>query len=53
MSRVVDGQFVTITTNRFSEDLLAYLGNSVREVQRMSLEEIFVANVMHHREQRG
>jgi hypothetical protein len=25
----------------------------VREVQRMSLEEIFVANVMHHREVRG
>ena len=53
VSRVVDGQFVTLTTNRFSQDLLAFLGNSVRQVQRMSLEEIFVANVMHHRELRG
>ncbi len=53
VSRVVDGQFVTLTTNRFSQDLLAFLGASVREVHRMSLEEIFVANVMHHREMRG
>ena len=53
VSRVEDGQFVTLTTNRYSEDLLAFLGNGVRQVQRMSLEEIFVANVMHHRELRG
>ncbi|HEU4779312.1 MAG TPA: ABC transporter ATP-binding protein [Steroidobacteraceae bacterium] len=53
VSRVDDGQFVTITTNRYSEDLLAFLGNGVRQVQRMSLEEIFVANVMYHRELRG
>jgi ABC-2 type transport system ATP-binding protein len=53
ISRVVDGQFVTITTNRFSKDLISFLGSGVREVQRMSLEEIFVANVMHHREVRG
>jgi ABC-2 type transport system ATP-binding protein len=53
VNRVVDGQFVTLTTNRFSPDLLAFLGPAVREVQRMSLEEIFVANVMHHRELRG
>ena len=53
VSRVVDGQFVTLTTNRFSPDLLAFLGSGVREVQRMSLEEIFVANVLHHREARG
>ena len=53
VSRVDDGQFVTLTTNRYSEDLLAYLGDRVRQVQRMSLEEIFVANVMHHRELRG
>jgi ABC-2 type transport system ATP-binding protein len=53
VSRVDDGQFVTITTNRFSDDLLKFLGNGVRQVQRMSLEEIFVANVMHHRETRG
>jgi ABC-2 type transport system ATP-binding protein len=53
VSRVVDGQFVTLTTNSFSDGLLALLGNSVRDVQRMSLEEIFVANVFHHREARG
>lgn len=53
VSRVVDGQFVTLTTNHFSQDLLAFLGGNVREVHRMSLEEIFVANVMHHREIRG
>jgi ABC-2 type transport system ATP-binding protein len=53
VSRIVDGQFVTITTNHFSDDLVARLGGMVREVHRMSLEEIFVANVMHHREARG
>jgi ABC-2 type transport system ATP-binding protein len=53
VSRVVDGQFVTLTTNCFTDDLLARLGSAVREVHRMSLEEIFVANVMHHREARG
>ena len=53
VSRVSDGQFVTLTTDRFSPDTLARLGGLVREVHRMSLEEIFVANVMHHREARG
>jgi ABC-2 type transport system ATP-binding protein len=53
VSRIVDGQFTTLTTNCFSDELLACLGGSVREVQRMSLEEIFVANVMHHRKARG
>lgn len=49
VSSVVDGHFVTLTTNHFSESLLEPLGDSVLEVQRMSLEEIFVANVMFHR----
>jgi ABC-2 type transport system ATP-binding protein len=53
VSRVTDGQFVTLTTNHFRAEALAGLGNTVREVHRMSLEEIFVANVMHHREARG
>jgi ABC-2 type transport system ATP-binding protein len=53
VSRVVDGQFITLTTNGFSDGLVTLLGNSVRDVQRMSLEEIFVANVFHHREARG
>ncbi|AKC87836.1 ABC transporter ATP-binding protein [Pseudoxanthomonas suwonensis] len=48
-----DGHFHTLTTNRFDERQLAQLGPAVRHVQRMSLEEIFVANVMHHREARG
>jgi len=53
VSSVVDGQFATLTTHGFSDGMLALLGSAVREVQRMSLEEIFVANVMHHREARG
>jgi ABC-2 type transport system ATP-binding protein len=53
VGRTVDGQFVTLTTNQFSGVFAALLGSHVREVQRMNLEEIFVANVMHHREVRG
>jgi ABC-2 type transport system ATP-binding protein len=53
VGRSVDGQFVTLTINRYSEELLAPFGAHVREIQRMNLEEIFVANVMHHREVRG
>jgi ABC-2 type transport system ATP-binding protein len=53
VGRVTDGQFVTLTTDHFADDTIARLGAMVREVHRMSLEEIFVANVMHHREQRG
>ena len=45
-----EGRFRTLTTNRFDGAQLALLGDVVRGVQRMSLEEIFVANVMHHRE---
>jgi ABC-2 type transport system ATP-binding protein len=48
-----DGRFVVLTTNQFSEGLLALIGAHVTNVQRMTLEEIFVANVMHHREGRG
>jgi ABC-2 type transport system ATP-binding protein len=53
VGRVIDGQFVTLTTDHFTDDTLARLGTTVRRVHRMSLEEIFVANVMHHREARG
>jgi ABC-2 type transport system ATP-binding protein len=54
VARVSDGQFHTLTTNDFSDDQIAQLGQGgqVRNVQRMNLEEIFVANVMHHRETR-
>jgi ABC-2 type transport system ATP-binding protein len=50
VGRASDGHFHTLTTNHFSEAQIATLGGAVRHVQRMSLEEIFVANVMHHRE---
>jgi ABC-2 type transport system ATP-binding protein len=53
VGRTVDGQFVTLTTNQFSEGLKNLIGPHVTHVQRMNLEEIFVANVMHHREARG
>ena len=53
VGRVNDGQFITLTTNQYSEGLRALIGPHIREVQRMNLEEIFVANVMHHREVRG
>lgn len=52
VGRASDGHFHTLTTNQFSELQLARLGASVRNVHRMNLEEIFVANVMHHREAR-
>ena len=52
VGRASDGHFHTLTTNQFSDELVGRLGNSVRNVQRMTLEEIFVANVMYHREAR-
>jgi ABC-2 type transport system ATP-binding protein len=53
VKREADGNFVTLTTNQFSEGLRQLAGPHVTQVQRMNLEEIFVANVMHHREARG
>jgi ABC-2 type transport system ATP-binding protein len=53
VGRASDGHFHTLTTDRFSELQIARLGGAVRQVHRMSLEEIFVANVMHHREAQG
>jgi ABC-2 type transport system ATP-binding protein len=53
VGRASDGHFHTLTTNQFSELQIARLGSSVRNVHRMNLEEIFVANVMHHREARA
>jgi ABC-2 type transport system ATP-binding protein len=52
VARVTDGQFVTLTTHHFSDEWLATVGTYVRDVQRMNLEEIFVATVMNHREAR-
>lgn len=51
--READGRFATLTTNRFSDGLLQRLPGTVQAVQRMSLEEIFVATVMHNRQLRG
>jgi len=48
--RDVDGPNVTLTVDGFSDDFLARLGAPVQEVHRMSLEEVFVATVMHSRE---
>lgn len=51
--REVDGPHVTLTVDGFSDDFRARLGTPVQAVQRMSLEEIFVATVMHSREVRA
>ena len=48
--RDVDGPNVTLTVDGFSDDFLARLGAPVQEVHRMSLEEVFVATVMHSRQ---
>ncbi|MFG6432748.1 ABC transporter ATP-binding protein [Roseateles sp. LYH14W] len=50
--RDIDGPNVTLTVDGFSDDFLARLGAPVQEVHRMSLEEVFVATVMHSREAR-
>jgi ABC-2 type transport system ATP-binding protein len=52
VQREGEGQFFTLITNHYSEALRSLIGPGVRDVQRMSLEEIFVANVFHHRESR-
>lgn len=52
VGRSSDGHFHVLTTNQFGEVHLSRLGGLVRNVHRMSLEEIFVAIVMHHRETR-
>jgi ABC-2 type transport system ATP-binding protein len=50
----VSGRLATATTNAFTSELASAFsraGATVREVQRMTLEEIFVANVMHSRKE--
>jgi ABC-2 type transport system ATP-binding protein len=52
----VDGQLAILTSNDFAPELAVRIqqaGATILDVQRMSLEEIFVANVMHHRKERG
>ena len=48
--RDIDGPNVTLTVDGFSDDFLARLGAPVQDVYRMSLEEVFVATVMHSRQ---
>ncbi|MBI3347545.1 MAG: ABC transporter ATP-binding protein [Burkholderiales bacterium] len=50
--RDVDGPNVTLTVDGFSDGFLARLGAPVQDVYRMSLEEVFVATVMHSRQAR-
>jgi ABC-2 type transport system ATP-binding protein len=48
------GRLATATTNAYSPELASAFsraGVTVRDVQRMTLEEIFVANVMHSRKE--
>ncbi len=50
------GSMAVVTANDYRPELAAayaHAGASVRDVQRMTLEEIFVANVMHKRKERG
>jgi ABC-2 type transport system ATP-binding protein len=52
----LSGHIATVTTNAHSDELVhAYVnaGATVHEVQRMTLEEIFVANVMASRKERA
>jgi ABC-2 type transport system ATP-binding protein len=54
ITTAVSGRTAVATTRAFTPDLTAAYeraGVGVREVQRMTLEEIFVANVMNNREQ--
>ena len=48
--RDVDGPNVTLTVDGFNDDFIARLGAPIQEVHRMSLEEVFVATVMHSRQ---
>ena len=45
----VDGTLATLTVDGFSDDFVARLGAPLQAEHRMSLEEIFVATVMHSR----
>jgi ABC-2 type transport system ATP-binding protein len=50
------GSLAVVTANDYGPELpeaCEQVGAIVREVQRMTLEEIFVANVMHRRKERG
>ena len=53
---VQDGRLVAVTTSAYApafEASCVHAGITVRDVQRMTLEEIFVATVMHHRQERA
>jgi ABC-2 type transport system ATP-binding protein len=51
-----DGHTAVVTTNAYSPELEAIYtqaGATIRDVRRLTLEEIFVATVMHNRKERG
>jgi ABC-2 type transport system ATP-binding protein len=51
-----DGHTAVVTTNAYTpelESIYTQAGATVRDVRRMTLEEIFVATVMHNRKERG
>lgn len=51
----IEGRLATLTSNDFAPELAARIqqeGARILDVQRMNLEEIFVANVMHYRRER-
>jgi ABC-2 type transport system ATP-binding protein len=51
-----DGHAAVVTTNAYTPELEATYtraGATVRDVRRLTLEEIFVATVMHERKERG
>ncbi|MDR7270135.1 ABC-2 type transport system ATP-binding protein [Pelomonas saccharophila] len=48
--RDIDGPHITLTVDGFNDGFLARLGAPVQAVHRMSLEEVFVATVMHSRQ---
>jgi ABC-2 type transport system ATP-binding protein len=55
VSSIGDGRLVVVTTDRYSPAVSAKynaLGVTVRSVDTMTLEEIFVANVQHRRKER-
>jgi ABC-2 type transport system ATP-binding protein len=54
VATAVNGRIAVVTTNAYTPELEAVYeraGARVREVQRMTLEEIFVATVMHNRKE--
>jgi len=55
-SSPITSHTAVVTTNAYTpelETLYTQAGATVRDVRRLTLEEIFVATVMHNRKERG